>query len=53
MTSDSITEVAEPMPVSDTTDASSTTQIDAAVDVLNRLSAAVKQQVLGRDDVKS
>jgi MoxR-like ATPase len=48
---DSITEVAEPMRLSDTTDASSNTQIDAAVDVLNRLSTAVKQQVLGRDDV--
>tara|TARA_B110000858_G_scaffold193601_1_gene246468 strand:+ start:17405 stop:18463 length:1059 start_codon:yes stop_codon:yes gene_type:complete len=51
MTPDSITEIAEPMPTSDTEDASSNTQIDAAVDVLNRLSAAVKQQVLGRDDV--
>ena len=51
MTSDSITEVAEPISVSDTEEVSSNTQIDAAVDVLNRLSAAVKQQVLGRDDV--
>ncbi|MFT4817317.1 MAG: MoxR-like ATPase [Pseudohongiellaceae bacterium] len=51
MTSDSITEVAEPISVSDTEKVSSNTQIDAAVEVLNRLSAAVKQQVLGRDDV--
>jgi len=48
---DSITEVAEPMGLSDTEEVSSNTQIDAAVDVLNRLSAAVKQRVLGRDDV--
>lgn len=51
MTSDSITEVAEPISVSDTEEVSSNTQIDAAIEVLNRLSAAVKQQVLGRDDV--
>ncbi len=51
MTPDSITEVTEPMPVSDTEETSNTTKIDAAVDVLNRLSSAVKQQVLGRDDV--
>ena len=51
MTPDSITEVAEPMPASDTEETSSDTRIDAAVGVLNKLSAAVKQQVLGRDDV--
>ncbi|MBL4573406.1 MAG: AAA family ATPase [Gammaproteobacteria bacterium] len=51
MTPDSITEVAEPIHLSDTTDASSTARIDAAIDILNRLSAAVKQQVIGRDDV--
>ncbi|GJM12221.1 MAG: ATPase [Pseudohongiella sp.] len=48
---DSITEVTEPIAASDTEEASSNSKIDAAVDVLNRLSAAVKQQVLGRDDV--
>tara|TARA_B110000914_G_scaffold102849_1_gene90205 strand:- start:104 stop:1159 length:1056 start_codon:yes stop_codon:yes gene_type:complete len=47
----SIIEVADPMPLRDTEDASSSPQIDAAIDVLDRLSAAVKQQVLGRDDV--
>ena len=51
MTPDSITEVAEPMPASDTEETSSDTRIDAAVGVLSKLSAAVKQQVLGRDDV--
>ena len=51
MTSDSITEVAGPLRLSDTEEASSNTQIEAAIEVLNRLSAAVKQQVLGRDDV--
>lgn len=51
MTADSITEIAESMPSSDTEEASSNTKIDAAVKVLQRLSAAVKQQVLGRDDV--
>lgn len=51
MTPDSITEVTEPMPASDTEETSSNTKIDAAIEVLNRLSAAVKQQVLGRDDV--
>ena len=48
---DSIIEVAEPMPLRDTEGASSSPQINAAIDVLDRLSAAVKQQVLGRDDV--
>jgi len=51
MTPDSITEVTEPIVASDTEEASNKTAIGAAVDVLNRLSAAVKQQVLGRDDV--
>lgn len=51
MTPDSITEVTEPIAARDTEEVSSTSQIDTAVDVLNRLSAAVKQQVLGRDDV--
>lgn len=51
MTPDSITEVTEPTPANDTEETNSNTQIDAAVDILNRLSAAVKQQVLGRDDV--
>ena len=51
MTPDSITEVTEPIPASDTEDANTPSPITAAIDVLNRLTAAVKQQVLGRDDV--
>jgi MoxR-like ATPase len=51
MTPDSITEVTEPTAARDTEETSSNSQLVAAVDVLNRLSAAVKQQVLGRDDV--
>ncbi|MEX0964364.1 MAG: AAA family ATPase [Pseudohongiellaceae bacterium] len=51
MTPDSITEVSEPIAAADTEKVESTSHIDAAVDVLKRLSAAVKQQVLGRDDV--
>ena len=51
MTPDSITEVTEPIPASDTEDANTPSPITAAIDVLNRLTTAVKQQVLGRDDV--
>ncbi len=51
MTPDSITEVSEPTPVSATEESNSNSQIEAAVEIVNRLNAAVKQQVLGRDDV--
>lgn len=51
MTPDSITEVSELSSASDTEESNSSTGIDGAVATLKRLSAAVKQQVLGRDDV--
>ncbi len=51
MTPDSITEVSELTPTSDTEEANGKPELDTAIDVLNRLTTAVKQQVLGRDDV--
>ncbi len=51
MTPDSITEVSELTPTSDTEEASNNTNLDKAIDVLQRLSSAISQQVLGRDDV--
>ncbi len=51
MTSDSITEISEPNLAADTAEVESNSEINKAIDVLNRLKAAVKQQVLGRDDV--
>ncbi len=51
MMPDSITEVSERRPASDTREASNNTDLDKAVDVLQRLSSAISQQVLGRDDV--
>ncbi len=51
MTPDSITEVSEQNLAPDTAEVEANSAIDSAIDVLNRLNAAVKQQVLGRDDV--
>lgn len=51
MTPNSITEIPEPDTAADTEQVESSSKLDAALDVLKRLSAAVKQQVLGRDDV--
>lgn len=51
MMPDSIIEVSEPIAASDTEQVNDNTELSAAVDILNRLSTAVQQQVLGRDDV--
>ena len=52
MSPESSTEVSELTQASETQDvASNNNELDAAVAVLNKLSQAVKQQVLGRDDV--
>lgn len=51
MTPDSITEISEPNLAADTERVEESSEIARAVDVLERLRATVKQQVLGRDDV--
>lgn len=51
MTPDSITEVSEPELAADTEDKQTNNEIESAIGVLDRLNRAVKQQVLGRDDV--
>lgn len=51
MTPNSITEIPEPDAAADTENVESNSNLEAALDVLSRLQAAVKQQVLGRDEV--
>jgi MoxR-like ATPase len=51
MTPDSITEISELTQANSIEEGNTNTELDAAVDVLKKLSKAVKQKVLGRDDV--